>query len=252
MQTPSIPHACSLPVALVTGGARRIGAEISRHLHAANYRLVIHYNRSVDEAAELVAELNAQRENSAIAVRGDLLEFSSYQRVADNALAAFGRLDMLVNNASTFYPTPVGEMTESAWDDLLSSNLKAPTFLSQALVPALNKTQGNIVNIIDIHARQPMSEHPIYCSAKAGLHMLTLSLAKELGPHVRVNGVAPGAILWAGSESDPQQQHEIVSRTALKRTGSPDDIAKAVAYLASADYVTGHILNVDGGRSLGW
>lgn len=240
------------PVALVTGGARRIGAEIVRCLHAANYRVVIHFSRSEGQASKLATELNAVRHESVALVSGDLLQFNSYQQIADNAVAAFGRLDLLVNNASTFHPTAIGEITEDAWNDLLGSNLKAPTFLSQALVPALRSSQGSIVNIVDVHARQPMGGHPVYCSAKAGLQMLTLSLAKELGPDIRVNGVAPGAILWADNESDPEQQAEIVSRTALKRMGSAADIAQAVLYLAKAEYVTGHILDVDGGRSLGW
>jgi pteridine reductase len=242
----------SKPVALVTGGARRIGAEIVRTLHAANYRVVIHFSRSETEATKLAAELNSIEADSIKLVSADLLEFSSYQMLADQALKAFGRLDLLVNNASTFHPTALGEISEKAWDDLLGSNLKAPTFLSQALVPALKDSQGSIVNIVDIHARQPMAGHSVYCSAKAGLQMLTLSLAKELGPDIRVNGVAPGAILWADNESDPVQQAEIISRTALKRMGAPSDIAKAVLYLAGADYVTGHILDVDGGRTLGW
>lgn len=248
----TLPPPESMPVALVTGGGRRIGAEIVRVLHAADYRLVIHYSRSTAEAVELAAELNSKRANSASLVSGNLQDFASYQAIADEAVNAYGRLDLLVNNASTFHPTPVGDITESAWDDLLGSNLKAPTFLSQALVPALKRSQGNIVNIVDVHARQPMAAHSVYCSAKAGLQMLTLSLAKELGPDIRVNGVAPGAILWADNESDAQQQAEIVSRTALKRMGSPADIAQAVLYLAGAGYVTGHILDVDGGRSLGW
>jgi pteridine reductase len=249
---PTLQPLESQPVALVTGGGRRIGAEIVRVLHAANYRVVVHYSRSVSEATELASELNSSKPGSVRLVSGNLLDFCSYQMLANEALMAFGRLDLLVNNASTFYPTPLGDITESEWDDLIGSNLKAPTFLSQALVPALRESRGSIVNIVDVHARQPMAGHLVYCSAKAGLQMLTLSLAKELGPDIRVNGVAPGAIVWADNESDSEQQAEIVSRTALKRMGSPVDIAQAVLYLATANYVTGHILDVDGGRSLGW
>lgn len=239
-------------VALITGAARRIGATTARHLHHNGYKVVIHYSTSVDAAQKLASELNLARENSAATVCGDLLNAENYQRIATQAEAAFGGIDLLVNNASSFYPTRMGEITEQSWDDLLATNLKAPLFLSQALLPSLKTTRGCIINMIDIHGSQPLRDHPVYCAAKAGLKMLTLSMAKDLGPQIRVNGIAPGAILWPenDAELDSAQQQSIVNQTALKRAGSPTDIAEAIVYLASAEYVTGQILAVDGGRSL--
>ena len=238
-------------VALITGAARRIGAEISQALHARGFNIVLHYRSSATHAEKLCAKLNQQRENSAVIVQADLLDIASLEPLASQAFEQWQRLDLLVNNASTFYPTPVGTMTEKHWDDLLGSNLKAPLFLSQAVVPFLQKTLGNIINIVDVHAERPMKSHTMYCTAKAGLAMLTKSLAKELGPEIRVNGVAPGAILWPENEMNEETQTLILERTALKRSGEPQDIANAVAFLAiDASYITGHILPVDGGRSL--
>ena len=236
---------------LITGAAARIGAEISRTLHASGFNIVIHYRSSVDKAEALCASLNDIRENSAAILQADLLQTSSLDSLVSQAAAIWGGLDVLVNNASSFYPTPVGEITEAHWDDLMGSNLKAPLFLSQAATPYLKQNQGCIINIVDIHGFRPMKAHPVYCAAKAGLAMLTQSLAKELGPEIRVNGVAPGAIMWPASELDPQIQASILERTALKRQGGPEDIAKAVNFLVmDADYITGQVIPVDGGRSL--
>jgi pteridine reductase len=236
---------------LISGAAKRIGAEISRQLHASGMNIVIHYRSSADEADALCNELNAHRADSAITLQADLLKLADIETLVKRAADYWGELHALINNASTFYPTPVGEITEAHWDDLMGSNLKAPLFLSQAVAPYLKKTQGSIVNIVDIHAFRPMKLHPVYCAAKAGLAMLTQSLARELGPEVRVNGVAPGAILWPENELDTATQDFILERTALKRQGEPHDIAAAVRFLISeADYITGQVIPVCGGRSL--
>lgn len=236
---------------LITGAAKRIGAEISRMLHADGMNIVIHYRSSKDEAQALCNELNALRADSAIILQADLHQTSELATLVQQAADYWGRLDVLINNASTFYPTPVGEITEAHWDDLMGSNLKAPLFLSQAAMPHLRNSQGSIINIVDIHAFRPMKQHPVYCAAKAGLAMLTQSLARELGPDVRVNGVAPGAIIWPSSEMDKLTQDAILDRTALKRQGEPRDIAATVRFLIrDADYITGQVIPVCGGRSL--
>lgn len=238
-------------VALLTGGARRVGAAIARRLHGAGLRLVLHYRRSADEARALQAELEAVRPDSVRLLPADLLDIAALPQLARQAVAAFGRVDALINNASTFYPTPVGEITEAHWDDLMGSNLKAPLFLSQALADELRARAGCIVNLADIHAARPLRRHTVYCAAKAGLVMLTQSLARELGPAVRVNAVAPGAILLPEGGMDEATWRDIISRTALKRAGGPDDIARAVLFLLrDAPYVTGQVLPVDGGRNL--
>jgi pteridine reductase len=241
-------------VALVTGGAQRVGAQIVRTLHGAGARVVVHYNRSAAQAEALVGELNAARAASALAVRADLLEVARLGELVAAVTTTFGRLDVLVNNASTFYPTPVGEITEAHWDDLLGSNLKAPLFLSQAAAPALRLARGLILNIVDIHGMRPLRRYPVYGIAKAGLIMLTRSLARELGPQVRVNAIAPGPVMWpADGVADADLQKKIVDRTLLKRSGSAQDIARtALFFAADAPYVTGQILAVDGGRSVGW
>lgn len=241
------------PTALVTGAARRIGAEICRSLHADGMNIAIHYRGSEEHAAELRDDLNRMRPDSAVILQADLLDIPALENLADDALKAWGRLDALVNNASSFYPTPVGEITEEHWDDLMGTNLKAPLFLSQAAAPALRASQGCIVNIVDVHGFRPMKNHPVYCAAKAGLAMLTQSLAKELGPEVRVNGVAPGAIMWpeSGLEDDPELQAVILERTVLKRKGEPRDIAAMVRFLVrEASYITGQVIPVCGGRSI--
>jgi len=239
---------------LITGGAKRVGAEIARELHAAGANLVIHYRKSSREAEALAEELNRARGKSAAIVPGELLEVEKLPVLVELAVRSFGGLDVLINNASTFYPTKIGEITPQAWDDLLGTNLKVPTFLSQAAAPALRKTRGLIINIVDIHALRPLRDHTVYCTAKAGLHMLTRSLAKELGPEVRVNGIAPGPILWpSGQQEDKAKQAKIIERTILKRMGSPSDIAQTVLFLAAhAPYITGQIIAVDGGRSVAW
>jgi pteridine reductase len=239
--------------ALITGGARRVGAEIARTLHAAGARVAVHYRGSAREAEALAAELNAARARSACTLHADLLDVAALPRLVAAAHEALGRLDLLVNNASSFYPTRLGEITESAWNDLVGTNLKAPLFLAQAAAPALRAQRGLIVNLVDIHALRPLRHHVTYCVAKAGLVMLTRSLARELGPDVRVNAVAPGPVLWPESGADEALKSEIVARTALKRTGTPRDVALAVRYFAvDAPFVTGQILAVDGGRSIGW
>ncbi len=240
-------------VALVTGGARRVGAAIVRELHAAGATVVIHANRSVDEAGALRDALNAARPGSADAVRCDLDHTGELGPMIEHLVARHGRLDVLINNASGFHPTPLGRTTPAQWDELMGSNLKAPFFLSQAAAAVLRANRGCIVNLVDIHARKPMRDYAVYCAAKAGLAMLTLALAKDLGPEVRVNGVAPGAILWPEAQMDPQVQDEIVATTTLKRVGEPADVARTVRFLvADAPYITGQIIAVDGGRSIGW
>lgn len=238
-------------VVLITGAAHRIGATTARMLHGAGANVVLHYRQSKGGAEKLQAELNGQRANSVALVRGDLLDTQRLEGIVREAHAAWGRLDVLINNASTFYPTPVGTITPQHWDDLLGSNLKAPLFLSQAAAPFLKQSRGCIVNIVDIHAERPLRQYPVYSVAKAGLVMLTKSLACELGPEVRVNAIAPGAILWPENEMDEATKARIIDRTFLKRQGSPDDIARAALFLIrDADYTSGQILNVDGGRSL--
>ena len=239
-------------VVLVTGGAKRVGAAIARRLHREGANLMLHYRGSEREAKALRAELNAERADSVALVQADLLDTAGLPEIVRNAVGRFDRLDALVNNASTFFPTPVGEMTAANWESLIGTNLRAPLFLSQAAAPHLRKAGGAIVNITDIHAERPLKNYVIYSIAKTGLVGLTRSLARELGPEVRVNGVAPGAIVWPedGSWDDVTRQR-VVSHTLLKRTGEPDDIARAVYYLiAEAPYVTGQIVAVDGGRSI--
>lgn len=237
--------------ALITGAAKRIGAQITRTLHEAGCDIIIHYRHSEHEAEALCKELNTERANSAYVLQADLDETDKLPDIIEQAVKFWGRLDLLVNNASSFFPTPVGTITLENWDALINSNLKAPLFLSQAAVPHLLPTNGNIINILDVHAFRPMREHTVYCAAKAGHAMITQSLAKELGPDIRVNGVAPGAILWPDNNMNNETQNTILERTALKRPGDPEDIAKAVLFLArDADYITGQVIPVDGGRSL--
>jgi pteridine reductase len=250
-------HAMNAPlegkVVLITGGARRVGAAICRRLHAAGASLMVHYRSSPAEARALRSELNALRAGSVGLVQADLLKPATVAALVKETVKEFGRLDALVNNASSFYATPVGDITEKAWDDLTGTNLKAPLFLSQAAARELKKARGCIVNIIDIHAEFPMKNHVVYTAAKGGLLALTRSLARELGPEVRVNGVAPGTILWPDDEAwqDEVSRQRIINQTALKRIGEPEDIAKAVEFLiAAAPYVTGQVIAVDGGRSV--
>lgn len=240
-------------VALVTGGAKRVGAAICRLLHARGANIMLHHRASVQEARDLQQALNTQREDSVALIQADLLNGASLPDLVKTTVGRFERLDILINNASSFFPTAIGDITEKAWDDLVGTNLKAPLFLSQAAAAELRKRHGCIVNIIDIHAEFPMKNYVVYTVAKGGLLALTRSLARELGPEVRVNGVAPGTILWPEGEEwgDELSRQRIVNQTALKRIGEPDDIAKAVDYLVSAaPYVTGQVISVDGGRSI--
>jgi pteridine reductase len=238
-------------VALVTGGAQRIGAQIVRTLHAAGMRVAIHYHASAVAAEQLAGELDVLRPGSAVTVRGDLDDLGSAPGLVAAVEARFGRLDALVNNASRFYPTPLDTATAAQWDELMGSNLRAPFFLAQAAAPLLRAAGGCIVNLVDVHAQRPLKDHPIYCMAKAANAMMVMSLARELGPAVRVNGVAPGAILWPDRELSDAAKQEILGRTALKRTGAMEDVARAVLFLVrDADYVTGQVLAVDGGRTV--
>ena len=239
--------------ALVTGAARRVGAAIVRSLHAAGANVVLHYRSSSEEAAALAQDLNGVRPGSATLAQCDLLDSSALAQLADTATTAFGGLDILVNNASSFYPTPIGDIDEDDWNDLIGTNLKAPLFLAQAAAAALRARSGLIVNLADIHGVRPMRRHPVYCVAKAGLIMLTRSLARELGPQVRVNAISPGPVMWPEDGVDAALRDEIINRTALKRIGSAEDVARAVLFFASeAPFITGQILAVDGGRSIGW
>ena len=238
---------------LVTGAGRRIGAAITRALHAAGMRVVLHCHHSRPEAEFLAASLEAARPGSATVVQADLLDVGALAALVERAAAAFGRLDGLVNNASTFHATPLGSITPATWDDLLGSNLRAPLFLAQAAAPYLRERRGAIVNMIDIHAERPLPGYPVYSAAKAGLAGLTRALAIELAPQVRVNGVAPGAILWpeSGEHFPSAERQRIEGQTPLARTGNPEEVAGAVKYLLlDATFVTGQILAVDGGRSL--
>jgi pteridine reductase len=239
-------------VVLITGAAKRVGAAIARRLHAAGARLALHYRTSESQAQALQAELNAAREDSVALIQADLLDAAGLPEMVKNTVARFERLDALVNNASTFYPTPLGEITLRHWDELLGTNLKAPLFLAQAAAPHLRRSGGSIVNIADIHAERPLKSYVIYSIAKAGLVGLTRSLARELGPEIRVNAVAPGPIMWPEDGSfDEVSRQRVISYTLLKRMGEPDDIARAVYYfIAEAPYVTGQVLSVDGGRSV--
>ncbi len=238
-------------VALVTGAARRIGAAIARRLHAAGASVVIHYRGGEAEAAKLESELNAARAGSACRVKGDLLAPIAPQALVGAAIDRWGRLDLLVNNASAFYPTPLGSIEAGHWEELIGSNLKAPLFLAQAAAPRLAAAGGSIVNIADIHAERPLKGYLVYSVAKAGLAALTRALALELAPAVRVNAVAPGTIAWPeDGQFEPAERERIVTATPLARTGAPEDIAAAVEFLAGAPFVTGQVLAVDGGRTI--
>ena len=238
-------------VVLITGGARRIGAEIARTLHAGGARVLIHYRSSAAAAAALSDELNRARAHSAAIREADLLRANAPERLVAAALEEFGRLDILINNASSFYSTPVGDITLAQWDELIGSNLRAPLFLAQAAMHALAKQRGLIINIVDIHGLRPLQGYPLYSVAKAGLAMLTRSLARELGPQIRVNGIAPGPVLWPEAAIGEDLKREIIARTALKRHGNPQDVARTALFLASdAPYITGQIIAVDGGRSI--
>jgi len=240
-------------VILITGGAKRVGATMCRELHRQGARLMIHYNNSMSEARALQAELNLLRPNSVAIIQGDLLNLNVLPTLVSETVHQFGRLDVLINNASTYYPTDLGQINEENWQDLIGSNLKAPVFLAQAAATELRKNSGCIINITDMHIERPKKGYIVYSVAKAGLVTLTKSLAHELSPEVRVNAVAPGPVQWP--ESNPQfdevYRQRVINQTLLKRVGEAEDVAKAVKFLIyDAPFITGHILAVDGGRSL--
>lgn len=238
-------------VALITGGARRVGAAVCRALHAEGMNLVIHYRSSKADAHALQNELQAARADSVLLVQGDLLSIAKVENLVQETVNAHRRLDVLINNASSFYPTPVGEATEKQWDDLVGTNFKAPFFLAQAAAPFLKKTGGCIVNMVDIHADRPLKQYPIYSAAKAGLVMLTKALARELAPEVRVNAIAPGTILWPEQDMDELTQQRVLSKVPQKRSGDPQDIARTLLFLVrDAGYINGQVIAVDGGRSV--
>lgn len=238
-------------VALITGGAKRIGACIARTLHQAGMNVVIHYHSSADAARALQEQLNDQREHSCLLIQGELTAHGKLKSIVKESVQQMGRLDVLVNNASAFFPTPLKTASEKDWSQLIDANLKAPFFLTQYATPHLAKQQGCVINLIDIYAQRPLPDHPIYCASKAGLASLTRSFAQSLAPDIRVNGLAPGAILWPEEQHDELAQQRLLSRTPLKRLGNPQDIANAALFLIQdAPYMTGQILNIDGGRTI--
>lgn len=239
----------SPPVVLITGAARRIGAVLARHFHSSGYDVVLHYNRSHSEAQSLCRDLETTRPNSAVLLQADLVQATDWQALLEQSLSHWGRLDVLINNASSFYPTPIGEIDEDAWQDLIGSNLRAPLFLSQAFAPILRTTQGSIINILD--SNKTLKRYSVYSIAKAGLSTLTYSLAKELAPEVRVNGIAPGSILWPEVNLSEEAKTNMLSKIPLGRQGEAEDIAETALFLSNSAYITGQIINVDGGRSLG-
>ena len=241
------------PVALITGAAHRLGAATATRLHERGWRVIVHYRSRKPQADALVATFNRTRPDSAVALPADLSQPDNVERLAQDALAYWGRLDGLVNNASVFYPTPTATATSDDWDAILNTNLRAPFVLVQGCLPALQASGGAIVNLIDIYHERPLADHPLYCASKSGLATLTRAWARDLAPQVRVNGVSPGAILWPenGNDVDEAYQHAILTKTPLGRTGTPEDIAGAVSFLlCDAPFITGQILSVDGGRSL--
>lgn len=238
-------------VALITGAAQRIGAQIARCLHAEGVDLVLHYRSSAASARALKTELEVSRADSTLLLRADLHDCARFPSLVEEIKGFRGQLDILVNNASSFYPTPIDEATETQWSELIGSNLKGPFFLTRQVAPLLREVSGCVVNMVDIHAERPLKDHPIYSIAKAGNAMMVKAMARELGPRVRVNGIAPGAILWPEQGLSDVAKGEILSRTALKRAGSPQDIAQTLLFLVrDADYITGQIIAVDGGRTL--
>jgi pteridine reductase len=239
--------------ALITGAGKRVGAAIARALHGAGAGVAIHYRASGQPAEALAAELNALRPGSAITVAGNLLDTAALPGIVDAMVAKTGRLDILVNNASSFYPTALGTITEAQWDDLMGTNLKAPLFLAQAALPRLRESRGVIINLVDIHAIRPLRDHPVYGAAKAGLAFITKALARDLAPDIRVNGVAPGAVLWPDEGASEKLKETVLRQVPLGRAGEPGDIATCVLFLVrDAPYITGQIIAVDGGRSAGW
>jgi pteridine reductase len=250
-QNQSLHNPLAGKVALITGAAQRIGEQMARLLHVQGVDLVIHYRSSAGAARQLADELSAARRGSVHLVQAELLDSDAPALLMDGVQSFRGRLDILVNNASSFYPTPIGQATEMQWHDLMGSNLKAPFFLSQAAAPLLRKSRGCIVNLVDVNAERPLAEHTIYSMAKAGNAMMVKSLAWELGPEVRVNGIAPGSVLWPSQGLSAEAKQQLLDRTALRRIGAPADIAQALLFLVrDADYITGQIINVDGGLTI--
>lgn len=248
-----LSHSLTSKVALITGAARRVGAEIAKQLHHAGMNIVLHYNSSEEEAVQLCHELNKKRDSSAVAIRADLQESESEKMLIHQAAEIWQRLDLLVNNASRFYRTSMGKVTDYAWNDLMNSNLRAPFFLSQAAAPYLAENQGVIINIADIHGQRPLKDYSVYCLTKSGLVMMTKILAKEFGPLIRVNAIAPGSVLWPEGKNSlsESEKQKIIDHTILRHPGSPEDISKAVLFLVrDGTYITGQILNIDGGRLL--
>lgn len=249
---PAAAPALKDKVVLITGAARRIGAAMALAFHAEGAKVAVHYHRSSAEAGQLVAAMNTERPASAAAFGADLADLAALRVLPAEVVGTLGALDVLVNNASTFYPTPVGSITPAQFEDLVGTNLRAPLFLCQAAAPELKRRRGLILNIADIHALRPLGRHSVYCAAKAALVMLTQSLARELGPEIRVNAIAPGPVIWPENSVDEELRQRIVARTALKRSGSPDDVAKAAIFFATnAPFVTGQVLAIDGGRLIG-
>jgi pteridine reductase len=239
------------PVALITGASRRVGAVVARTLHEAGYDLALHYRHSSDEAKTLADELEQQRPHSTLLLQADLSDLSALPGLIDTLLAHFGHLDALINNASAFYPTPLDSATPTQWDELFASNAQAPFFLTQAAIPALREARGGIVNMLDIYAERPLKGYTLYCMAKAALSAMTRSLALELGPEIRVNGIAPGAVMWPSEGKSDAEKQEMLSRTPLDRAGTPEDVASAILWLLrDAHYTTGHVIPIDGGRLL--
>jgi pteridine reductase len=239
------------PVALITGASRRVGAVVARTLHAAGYDLALHYRHSSDEAEALAKDMEAQRPHSTLLLQADLADLSALPGLVDTLLAHFGRLDALVNNASAFYATPLDSATPAQWNELFASNAQAPFFLTQAAIPALREARGGIVNMLDIYAERPLAGYTLYCMAKAALSAMTRSLALELGPKIRVNGIAPGAVMWPSEGKSDAEKNEMLSRTPLDRAGTPEDVASAILWLLrDAHYTTGQVIHVDGGRIL--
>jgi len=236
---------------MITGAARRLGAEQVKHLHHSGMNIILHYRNSEKEATSLADSLNTIRSNSVKLLQGDLKNYARIPDLIKQAVSLFNGIDVLINNASSFYPTHLNEINDDIWEDLIGVNLKAPMFLIQAIAPHLNSTKGCIINIVDIHADRPLKDYPVYCIAKAGLAMLTKSMARELAPNIRVNGISPGAIIWPEIEHYESMHQEIISRTALKREGEPKNIADTAIFLIQhANYITGQIIAVDGGRTL--
>jgi pteridine reductase len=249
-KTATLPTKAPPKVALITGGAKRLGKQIVRTLHKHHYNVIIHCNRSIEAAEQLAATLNTQRDNSAKVVCGDITNDDTVKKMVVQAIDCYGQLDLLVNNASSFYSTKINPPDSAAFNDLTGTNMKAPYLLSCLFSPYLSKTQGNIVNLVDIHADKPLKAHTVYSMAKAGLNMMIKSLACELAPRIRVNGISPGAILWPEQSISTGEKASIVSQVALQRLGEPVDIANTVLFLANAPYITGQTIVVDGGRSL--